>query len=94
MEVNIELDNVPESSMPKYLENDVSHFTASNTVDVYRQVYVDVDLGKKSDRQEWGHIKYQSTYRPDRAFELVIQWVQSTGSVITELVQIIEAISI
>jgi hypothetical protein len=53
---------------------------------VYKEVYLDVDVGKKSDRQEWGHVRYQSTYRPDEAFEMVIQWIQATGSIITELV--------
>ena len=54
---------------------------------LYKEIYLDVDVGKKSDRQEWGHVKYQSTYRPEEAFEIVSQWIQATGSIITELVR-------
>jgi len=52
----------------------------------YKGVYLDVDLGKKSERQEWGHLHYQQSYKSDEAFELVVQWVQATGSIITDLV--------
>lgn len=37
---------------------------------IYKDVYVDVDVSKKSDRQEWGHVRYQSVYKPDEAFEV------------------------
>lgn len=53
----------------------------------YKVVYVDVDVGKKSDRQEWGHVKYQSVYKPDEAFEVTLQWMQSTGAIVADLVQ-------
>ncbi|CAL8081295.1 unnamed protein product [Orchesella dallaii] len=53
----------------------------------YKTVYVDVDVGKKSDRQEWGHVKYQSVYKPDEAFKVTLQWMQSTGAIVAELVQ-------
>ncbi|ODM94660.1 DEP domain-containing protein 5 [Orchesella cincta] len=53
----------------------------------YKTVYVDVDVAKKSDRQEWGHVKYQSVYKPDEAFKLTLQWMQSTGAIVADLVQ-------
>lgn len=53
----------------------------------YKVVYVDVDVSNKSDRQEWGHVKYQSVYKPDEAFEITLQWMQSTGSMVADLVK-------
>lgn len=53
----------------------------------FKDVYVDVDVSKKSDRQEWGHVRYQSMFKPEEAFEITVQWIQATGSIITDLVQ-------
>lgn len=53
-------------------------------------VYVDVDVGKKSDRQEWGHVKYQSIYKPDEAFELSLQWMQASGAIVADLVILLQ----
>jgi len=47
---------------------------------------VDVDSVGKSERPEWGEGKYQSSYRPDKAFELRVNWSVATGAIITELV--------
>lgn len=40
----------------------------------------------KSDRIEWGHARYQTVYRPDQAYELVVQWVTASGSIVSEMV--------
>lgn len=55
-------------------------------IPMYKQVHLEIDVGNKSDRIEWGHCKYHSFYRPDRAFELVVQWVAASGTIVADLV--------
>ena len=52
----------------------------------FKSFTVDVDSVGKSERPEWGEGKYQGKYRPDKAFELRVNWSVATGAVITELV--------
>jgi len=59
-----------------------------NSSTTFKDVYADVDVSKKSDRQEWGHVRYQSIYYPEEAYEITIQWIQATGAIITDLVSI------
>ncbi|CAG7725373.1 unnamed protein product [Allacma fusca] len=73
-----------DSCVPSDLETQAA---SQRRIPAYKDVYVDVDIGKKSDRPEWGHVRYQSIYKPCEAFEMTIQWVQATGAIITELVQ-------
>lgn len=47
-----------------------------------------MDVQNKSDRVEWGHVKYQAKYRPAMAYEMVVKWVASSGTIITDLVSI------
>ncbi|XP_069703010.1 GATOR complex protein Iml1 isoform X2 [Periplaneta americana] len=56
------------------------------TVPLYKHTHLEIDINTKSDRIEWGHARYQSLYRPDRAFELVVQWVTASGTIVAELV--------
>lgn len=53
---------------------------------MYKHTHLEIDINNKSDRIEWGHARYQSVYRADRAFELVVQWVTSSGTIVAELV--------
>lgn len=46
----------------------------------------DIDSTNKSDRVEWGHVRYQTTFRPDQAYELVVEWLVASGSIVSELV--------
>ncbi|KAJ9573996.1 hypothetical protein L9F63_008626, partial [Diploptera punctata] len=55
-------------------------------VPLYKHTHLDIDVNGKSDRVEWGHARYQSVYKPDTAFELVVQWVCSSGTIVTELI--------
>lgn len=78
---------------PDTTDADSSHVPAENNMVCYEEprvrhkvVYLDVDVGKKSDRQEWGHVKYQAVYKPDEAFEVTLQWMQSTGAIVADLV--------
>lgn len=46
-----------------------------------------MDVNSKSDRVEWGHVRYQSAYRCDQAYEIIAQWVAASGSVVADLVK-------
>lgn len=52
----------------------------------YKNIHLEIDVNAKSDRVEWGHCRYQSLFRPDRAYELVVQWVAASGPIVAELV--------
>lgn len=45
----------------------------------YKTVTLNVDNAGKSDRKEWGHLKYQHYYDPSEAFEIAIQWSVASG---------------
>lgn len=49
-------------------------------------MHLDIDVSNKSDRVEWGHAKYQTVFRPDHAYELVVEWLTASGSIVSELV--------
>ena len=51
----------------------------------YKYVNFDIDQLNKSDRKEWGHIKYQRCYNPREAFEMVVHWSVGTGALISEV---------
>jgi len=56
------------------------------SVPLYKHTHLEIDINTKSDRTEWGHARYQSVYRADRAFELVVQWVTASGTIVADLV--------
>ena len=85
--------NVSSTPVGSHVSSDTTVLTVNDVqvakhrkIPPYKEVYIDVDVGKKSDRPEWGHVRYQSVYKPTEAFEMTIQWVQSTGAIVTELV--------
>ncbi|KAB7503203.1 DEP domain-containing protein 5 [Armadillidium nasatum] len=47
--------------------------------------YMEIDDNMKSDRLEWGHLEYQTTYSPLRGYEFVIQWMCATGPLVNDL---------
>lgn len=53
---------------------------------LYKRIHLETDTGQRSDRIEWGHARYQTVFRPDQAYELVVEWLTSSGSIIAELV--------
>lgn len=53
---------------------------------LYKHTHLDIDINNKSDRIEWGHLRYQSIYKVDHSYELVAQWVASSGSIVADLV--------
>ncbi|KAL6430036.1 hypothetical protein ACFW04_007680 [Cataglyphis niger] len=81
-------DAVDESNVPPFLRDDIS-LTESlddRTVPLYKHTHLDIDINNKSDRIEWGHLRYQSIYKVDHSYELVVQWVASSGSIVADLI--------
>ncbi|XP_076106602.1 GATOR complex protein Iml1-like isoform X2 [Mytilus galloprovincialis] len=52
----------------------------------HKYVSVDVDFNGRSDRPEWATARYHAYYSPQCAWELELQWVVATGSILAELV--------
>ncbi|XP_021373105.1 DEP domain-containing protein 5-like isoform X1 [Mizuhopecten yessoensis] len=53
---------------------------------LHKYVTIDVDVLDKSDRPEWATVRYHSYYSPTCAFQLQLQWMVATGSILGELV--------
>ncbi|XP_022819867.1 GATOR complex protein DEPDC5 isoform X5 [Spodoptera litura] len=53
---------------------------------LYKNTHLDIDVNNKSDRIEWGHARYQATFRPDQAYEMCIQWAVASGNIVAELI--------
>lgn len=53
---------------------------------LYKESHLEIDVGNKSDRVEWGHVKYHAVYRPDLAYELVVKWAAASGNIVADLV--------
>ncbi|XP_063884355.1 GATOR complex protein Iml1-like isoform X3 [Scylla paramamosain] len=52
---------------------------------LYHTGHLDLDCNNRSDRIEWGHIKYHSVFHPQQAYELIVQWLCATGTIVTDL---------
>lgn len=53
---------------------------------MYKRIHLETDTASRSDRVEWGHARYQTVFKPDQAYELVVEWLTSSGSIIADLV--------
>ncbi|SPP84863.1 GATOR complex protein Iml1 isoform X1 [Drosophila guanche] len=53
---------------------------------VYRQSHLEIDVNQKSDRMEWGHVKHHTVLQPGFAFEIVVEWVTSSGPIVSDLI--------
>lgn len=53
---------------------------------LHKYVNVDVNPNKKSDRQEWATACYNAYYSPLCAFEIQLQWMVATGSLLGDLI--------
>lgn len=74
------------SGVPRFLREDVAVPKLDN-LSLYKQIYLEVDTNQKSDRVEWGHLRYHRVFQPGHAFEMVIQWVTASGPIVFELFQ-------
>lgn len=53
---------------------------------LYKECFLDVDVSNKSDRAEWGHARYHKTMIPGYAFEIAVEWIAASGSIMNDLV--------
>ncbi|CAG9783619.1 unnamed protein product [Diatraea saccharalis] len=66
---------------PNYMQAD-----SDSDLPLYKNTHLDIDVNNKSDRIEWGHARYQATFRPDQAYEMCIQWAVASGNIVSELI--------
>ncbi|XP_028048788.1 GATOR complex protein Iml1 [Monomorium pharaonis] len=93
-------DTIDESNVPPFLKDDIDIYRIgldlreetdsvddrNATVSLYKHTHLDIDINNKSDRIEWGHLRYQSVYKVDTSYELVVQWIASSGSIVADLI--------
>ncbi|XP_014598168.1 PREDICTED: DEP domain-containing protein 5 isoform X2 [Polistes canadensis] len=83
-------DTVDESNVPLFLRDDLDLTSFLEEKELngppYKHTHLDIDINNKSDRIEWGHLRYQSVYMIDHSYELVVQWVASSGSIVADLI--------
>lgn len=53
----------------------------------YKTCNLEMDISNKSDRVEWGHLRYQGLFFPDATLEFIFQWGVCTGPLVAELIQ-------
>lgn len=53
----------------------------------YKSCNLEMDISGKSDRNEWWHLRYQSSFFSDATLEFIFQWVVCTGPLVAELLQ-------
>ena len=82
----------PEPQPYEFLQNSLTKFAAKlrkretlAAKSFYKSVTLNVDQAGRSDRKEWGHIKYQHYYDTTEAFEIALQWSVATGAIISEM---------
>ncbi|KRT80387.1 hypothetical protein AMK59_7380 [Oryctes borbonicus] len=79
--------NDPEEGVPHFLRDDINPYLQPDEFSdsTFKRMFLDIDSTNKSDRLEWGHVKYQTTFRSDQAYELVVEWLVASGSIVAEL---------
>lgn len=77
---------VDEYNVPKFLRNVID--TTPWNGPVYKQAHLEVDAFSKSDRIEWGHVRYHSRMKPGHAFEMVTQWLTGSGPIVYDLIYV------
>ncbi|XP_050344899.1 GATOR complex protein Iml1 isoform X3 [Nymphalis io] len=78
-----------DSGMPAFLCDNIDPnymHMENDDLPLYKNTHLDIDVNNKSDRIEWGHARYQATFRPDQAFEMCIQWAIASGNIVAELI--------
>ncbi|KAL1494319.1 hypothetical protein ABEB36_009934 [Hypothenemus hampei] len=76
-----------ETGVPHFLCDDIDpeYGDVDSEGIVYKKLRLETDVSGKSDRVEWGHTRYQTIFRPDQAYELIAEWLTSSGSIVGEL---------
>ncbi|KAL7732774.1 hypothetical protein ACLKA6_005916 [Drosophila palustris] len=82
-------DEPAPSHVPNFLRNTTAPQSWTDyckSKRVYRQSHLEIDVNQKSDRMEWGHVKHHTVMQPGFAFELVVEWVTSSGPIVSDLI--------
>uniref|UniRef100_A0A182PF51 DEP domain-containing protein n=1 Tax=Anopheles epiroticus TaxID=199890 RepID=A0A182PF51_9DIPT len=58
----------------------------ANDGQLYKQTHLEIDVGSKSDRTEWGHARYHQRMIPGQAYEIVVQWITASGPIVYDLI--------
>ncbi|XP_045519612.1 GATOR complex protein Iml1 isoform X2 [Pieris brassicae] len=80
---------IDDSGIPAFLCDhiDPNYMQLGNDdMPLYKNTHLDIDVNNKSDRIEWGHARYQATFRPDQAYEMCIQWAVASGNIVSDLI--------
>ncbi|KAK7069287.1 GATOR complex protein depdc5 [Halocaridina rubra] len=76
----------PPVLCPTFLQPDLPpHIPWKGRFGLYKTGQLDMDCNNRSDRSEWGHIKYHSYFNPLQSFEIIVQWLCATGTIVTDL---------
>ncbi|KAJ2952641.1 hypothetical protein O0L34_g6972 [Tuta absoluta] len=79
-----------DTGVPAFLCDNIDpnymHLGSDSDLPLYKNTHLDIDVNNKSDRNEWGHARYQATFRPDQAYEMCIQWAVASGNIVAELI--------
>ncbi|XP_017059638.1 GATOR complex protein Iml1 isoform X6 [Drosophila ficusphila] len=82
-------DEPVTTSVPNFLRDSPAPQSWTETCSnkrVYRQSHLEIDVNQKSDRMEWGHVKHHTVLQPGFAFEIVVEWVTSSGPIVADLI--------
>ncbi|BES97244.1 Protein of unknown function (DUF3608) [Nesidiocoris tenuis] len=86
MEVEVER-NLIGSKKPAFFSAQLPEYaTRKRPVPTFKESHLEMDVQGKSDRVEWGHIKYHSVYNPNMAYEIAVQWAAASGAIVADLI--------
>lgn len=77
---------VAERLVPKFLREISEVEFCDGTI--YKQCHLEIDTSLKSDRIEWGHVRYHNKMKPGHAFEIVVEWLIASGPIVYDLVYV------
>ncbi|XP_069956473.1 GATOR complex protein Iml1-like isoform X3 [Cherax quadricarinatus] len=76
----------PSTPCPAFLQPQLPMYTPwRGSFKLYRIGQLDMDTNNRSERVEWGHMKHHSLFNPLQPFEIIIQWLCATGTIVAEL---------
>uniref|UniRef100_A0A1I8PYI3 DEP domain-containing protein n=1 Tax=Stomoxys calcitrans TaxID=35570 RepID=A0A1I8PYI3_STOCA len=86
---NLWLDETQLPRIPNFLKDVPSPQSWTDNCKnkkIYRHSHLEIDVNQKSERMEWGHVKYHTVMQSGYAFEIVVQWVTSSGPIVWDLI--------
>uniref|UniRef100_A0A182MHG8 DEPDC5 C-terminal domain-containing protein n=1 Tax=Anopheles culicifacies TaxID=139723 RepID=A0A182MHG8_9DIPT len=74
-----------DRGVPTFLRDSIDHQDEEDGL-LYKQTHLEIDVGSKSDRTEWGHARYHQRMIPGHAYEIVVQWITASGPIVYDLI--------